>query len=73
MSLYSLLQIEKVNCVDGYQYLRRLMTELAKVKTGNRRPLRRLAALVNRHRRKLILGSSARASKLTLQFRKRAN
>lgn len=35
MSLCSLLQIEKVNCVDGYQYLRRLMTELAKVKTAD--------------------------------------
>ena len=34
MSLYSLLQIEKGNCVDGYQYLRRLVTELAKVRTA---------------------------------------
>ena len=33
MGLYSLLQIEKVNCVDGDQYLRRLVTELAKVRT----------------------------------------
>ena len=33
MSLYSLLQIEKVNCVDGYQYLRRLVTKLAKIET----------------------------------------
>ena len=34
MSLYSLLQIEKVNCVDGYQYLRRLVTKLAKIGTA---------------------------------------